>query len=630
MKELRDVLVGLGVEEVELLPDSRIREHLALDSTETVELESLLRRRFGVIVNLWDTHDYTLRELDEQIGQARGEAAAVIRIPAARARGYERDGLWGNLRVDELVLGSGVEGEALVAGGRRLSHSELRDAVVTAAARLSSRGVRRGDRVVVQLPNDVELIVLTLALSRLGAPAVLAPVTLRRHELEQVVRVTQPAAIAVPHSYARFSHLDLARQLAADHACLRLVLVAGTATATVTDPAGDTAADGGAATLIDLTALCRPSGTRPLPDDPGPATLEDPALCLLSSGTTGPPKVIPRIAQAYAYQLLRTVELSGVGPESVYLAVMPATHGFVLGCPGVLGTLAAGGRVVLGSSAEPSVAFDLVERESVTHTTLVPALAQRWVEAAATSGADLSSLRVIQVGGARPRPDQVDRIPAVLGCQVQQCYGMSEGLLCYTALDDPDEVVFGTQGRPASSADEVRVVDAAGEPVPPGEVGELLTRGPYTVAGYYADPEADRECFTPDGFYHTGDLVRWGPSGCLVVEGRVRDVINRGGEKISAVELDLLVAQHPAVAAAAAVAGPHPRYGEEICLYVVPSPGHAPDLDELRSFLVGRGLARYKLPERLEVVPELPVLGIGKVDKKTLRSWAHRLAAERR
>ncbi|MFF0227189.1 (2,3-dihydroxybenzoyl)adenylate synthase [Streptomyces sp. NPDC004629] len=477
-------------------------------------------------------------------------------------------------------------------------------------ARLAALGIGRGRPVVVQLPNDIELVVLTLALSRIGAPPVMVPVTLREFELEHVVATARPVAIAVPRRHGRFDHLTLARRLRDRHPGVRQLLVSGAGPKDTAD-------------TVDLSALCATPGSdeeEPVAE-PEFATLDDPALCLLSNGTTGKPKIIPRLHEAYGHQLRHTPAVAGVGPDSVYLAVMPATHGFVLGCPGVLGTLGAGGTVVLGPSTEPEAAFALIEREGVTHCTLVPALAERWADAARGTGRDLSALKVLQIGGARPHPRQIQHIPHTLGCRVQQCYGMSEGLLCYTALDDPEDIVLHTQGRPLSPADEIRVVDDEGRPVRAEGTGELLTRGPYTVVGYHAD--ADERAFTPDGFYRTGDLVRLHPSGALIVEGRTRDVINRGGEKVPAVELDLLAAEHPAVAAAAAVAAPHDRFGEIVCLYVVARAGGPDlDLDGVRRFLQDRGLARYKLPERLEIVDELPYLGIGKVDKKTLRAAA--------
>ncbi|MEU7176124.1 AMP-binding protein [Micromonospora tulbaghiae] len=541
----------------------------------------------------------------------------LARIDPERARHYRESGLWGSSRVDQTVLAAArirPDAVALTAGGRSLSHGALAAAVASAAARLTTLGVRRGDAMIVQLPNDLELVVLTLALSRIGAPPVLTPTALRDYELDQLVRIVRPVGIAVAATHARFDHLAMARRLRAAHPSVRRLVVSD----------ADDAAD---ESVVDLIALCEPMDG-PSASEPETAQLDDAALCLLSSGTTGPPKVIPRLQQAYDYQLRITPNLAGVDQDSVYLAVMPATHGFVLGCPGVLGTIGAGGRVVLGHSAEPAVAFELIERERVTHCALVPALAQRWAEAATDTGHDLSSLRVVQVGGARPSRPQVERIPRALGAVVQQCYGMSEGLLNYTSLDDSTDIIFDTQGRPASPADEILVVGADGNPVPPGGVGELLTRGPYTVAGYYADDAANAKSFTGDGYYRTGDLVRvHQPSSSLVVEGRCRDVVNRGGEKIPAAELESLAGEHPAVAEVAVIGVPHERYGEIVCLYIVCRDGlPAPDLREVRGFLAERGLARFKLPECLEIVERLPYLGIGKVDKKSLRASVDKTA----
>jgi len=273
-----------------------------------------------------------------------------------------------------------------------------------------------------------------------------------------------------------------------------------------------------------------------------------------------------------------------------------------------MGTLMRGGRVVLGPAA-----LDVMARERVTVTAAVPALAARWADAVEAGVPRPRDLRVLQVGGARLAPASARRLRGVLGCGLQQVYGMAEGLLCFTRLDDPEEVVVGTQGRPASRDDEVRIVD-----------GELQARGPYTIAGYFRAPEANAAAFTEDGFYRTGDLVRRLPSGNLVVEGRVKDVINRDGEKVAAAEVEDLALGHPAVAQAAVVAMPDPLSGEAVCLFAVPRSGGAPTLHEIRAFLDRRGLARYKLPDRLELVAALPLTAVGKVDKARLRERAAR------
>jgi 2,3-dihydroxybenzoate-AMP ligase len=259
----------------------------------------------------------------------------------------------------------------------------------------------------------------------------------------------------------------------------------------------------------------------------------------------------------------------------------------------------------------------------------VPALAIRWLEANAAERFDLSSLEVLQVGGARLVPEVARRIGPAIGCRVQQVFGMAEGLLNYTRLDDPDGVVVETQGRPLAPADEILIVGPDGEPVADGEPGELLTRGPYTIRGYYRAEAHNARAFTADGFYRTGDIVRRDAGGNLTVEGRAKDLINRGGEKISAEEIENLLLAHPAVEEAAAVAMPHPVLGEQTCAYLVLRPDETVDLAAVSAYLDSRGVARFKWPERLEIVAALPVTNVGKIDKKKLRDdIAARLAAE--
>jgi len=206
---------------------------------------------------------------------------------------------------------------------------------------------------------------------------------------------------------------------------------------------------------------------------------------------------------------------------------------------------------------------------------------------------------------------------------------MAEGLLNYTRLEDPDEEVFTTQGRPCSADDEIRIVDEDGQDVPPGTPGELLVRGPYTIRGYYNVPEHNARAFTSDGYYRSGDVVRLSELGNLVVEGRAKDLINRGGEKISAEEIENLILAHPGVFNAAAVAMPDAILGERTCAYVILRPGASLSLAELVTFLHAQQIAKFKLPERLEVVDAFPLTSVGKVSKKDLREDINRkLAAE--
>jgi 2,3-dihydroxybenzoate-AMP ligase len=353
------------------------------------------------------------------------------------------------------------------------------------------------------------------------------------------------------------------------------------------------------------------------------------AVFLLSGGTTGLPKLIARTHDDYAYNVRAAAEVAAVDAETVYLVSLPAGHNFPLACPGILGALLAGGRVVMLPSPEPVRAFATIAAESVTHTATVPAVTARWLEHADQHGADaLATLRVLQVGGARLADDLARRIKPVLGATLQQVFGMAEGLLNLTRLGDDQETICTTQGRPMSPADEVRLVDAFDVDVPPGEPGSLLTRGPYTPRGYYKAAEQNTRAFTAEGWYRSGDICRMTPAGYLIVEGRDKDMINRGGEKISAEEIENLVYELADVRQVAAVAMPDPVLGERVCLYVVPKPGIPVVLEDIREAIEKLGVARFKLPEHLVVVEELASTPVGKIDKKGLRAdIAQRLAS---
>jgi len=249
----------------------------------------------------------------------------------------------------------------------------------------------------------------------------------------------------------------------------------------------------------------------------------------------------------------------------------------------------------------------------------VPPLALLWMQAAPTTKSDLSSLQVLQVGGAKFLPESARRVRGTLGCQLQQVFGMAEGLVNYTRLDDPDVIVCETQGRPISEDDEVLILGEDGQPVGEGETGDLLTRGPYTIRAYHNAPAANARSFTDDGFYRTGDVVLRRPSGHLVVMGRSTDHINRAGEKISAEEVEDHLIAHPAVFDAAVVSAPDPYLGERIVAFVIAN-GEAPRAVALKAWRRKRNIAEFKVPDQIVFTPEFAVTAVGKIDRKTLRA----------
>ncbi len=509
--------------------------------------------------------------------------------------------------------------EALVGGDLRLTYRELAVRVDRLAVGLHDLGLRPGERVLVQLPNLPEFLLLYFALARLGVLPIMALPPHRQAEISYLAEFGEAVAYFIPARYRGFDYPALARELWPRLPALRHTVVVG-------EPAPD---EPGFvpfnALLADVDAAEAASILSAYHPDP-----YDVALFLLSGGTTGLPKLIPRTHADYLYNSEASGDVAGFDANTVYLAVLPIAHNFPLACPGAQATLMHGGKVVLAPTTEPEEVFRLIERERVTHTSVVPAMAIAWLDHPARSRYDLSSLRVLQVGGARLNPEVARRVRPVLGCTLQQVYGMAEGLLNFTRLDDPDHVIEETQGRPVSPADEVRVVDDAGRDVPRGELGELLTRGPYTIRGYYRAPEHNAAAFTPDGYYRTGDLVRQDAQGNFSVEGRKKDMINRGGEKISAEEVENHILAHPSVHNVAVVAMPDPVLGERACAFVVLRPNATLTLPELVTFLERRGIAKFKLPERLEILDALPLTSVGKVSKQALRERAAALVAAER
>ncbi|WP_413250229.1 (2,3-dihydroxybenzoyl)adenylate synthase [Sinomonas flava] len=531
--------------------------------------------------------------------------------PAELAAEFRTKGYW-----EDRALGAYVhdtadrlpEKTALVDGGVRMTYRELADRMDAGAERLLALGLRPDDRVLVQLPNGWQFAVFTFACFRAGIIPVMALPAHRRYELAFLADLAEVRALVVPDLIKEFDHRELAAEVAEAVPSVEWTLVSGDA-----GPAGTQ--------LEPLLAPGHdPAGARARLDAAAPDP-DSPACFLLSGGTTGLPKLITRTHNDYAYNVRVCSEAAGLTEETVYLGTLPASHNFPLACPGILGAFFAGGTAVMLPSPSPARVFATVEAERVTMAAAVPAVAQRWIEyQQEAGGTQLASLAVLQVGGSRMPDELARKVRPVLGAQLQQVFGMAEGLINMTRLDDPDDVVCTTQGRPVSEADEVRIVDELGNDLPDGEAGAILTRGPYTPRGYYRAPEANERAFADGGWYASGDVVERRPDGNLVVQGRDKDMINRGGEKISAEEIESLVYRLEEVTMVAAVAMPDPVLGERLCLYVTLRPGAELTLERVQEALRSYGIAAFKLPERLVVVEELPTTKVGKINKKELRA----------
>ncbi len=533
--------------------------------------------------------------------------------PAEFRERYVREGYWRSATIFDSVAEAAhdcPDRAAVVDSRRVLTFAQVLDEARRFRSVLAGHGLARGDRIIIQLPNCAEFATLALACFGLGTIPIMALPALRRAELEYLAKLSHARAIAIAPEHRGFDHAGLAQELKRDISSLECVF-------SVAPAAG----------CIDLNESV--SGFAA--NDESAADPFDVALFLLSGGTTGLPKLIPRTHADYLYNAREASKVCGLTPESRILIALPAEHNFPLAAPGLLGAMLSGATAVFTQSTRAEELAATIARERITHLPCVPTLAITLLELPERERWRLESLRVVTVGGQRLQEPTARALRRALPeLTVQQVFGMAEGLICFTHLEDAAGVACTTQGRPLSPADEIRIVDAAGRDVAPGELGELWCRGPYTIRGYYCAADRNAESFTRDGFYRTGDLVRLTVSGNLSVEGRIKDQINRGGEKISAEEVESHLIAHPAVSAAAVVAMPDRTLGERACAYVTLNGSAELSLDDVREFLDARGLARFKWPERLQVVDAMPLTNVGKIKKTELRRDIEaRLAAER-
>jgi len=522
-----------------------------------------------------------------------------------RAAGYWRGETFGAMLRDRAR--QHPDRIALIDGVRRWTYAELDARADAIAAGFIATGLRPGDRVVVQLPNCAEFYAVIFGLFRVGILPVYSLFAHRLMEVEHAARSAQARAYVMA---ALPEFVALAAALQSRLPLLRHVIV-------VDDVQPDTVS-----LQTDwrmLSELMQRGADTALPPEPQPS---DVAFLQLSGGSTGLSKLIPRTHDDYIYSLRESARICALTPDDVFLVVLPAAHNFPMSSPGALGAFYAGARVVLARAPSPEVAFPLIAAERVTVTSLVPPLLLVWLQAQAARAAhDLSSLRLIQVGGAKLGAEVARRVKPVLGATLQQVFGMAEGLVNYTRLDDPEETIIATQGRPISPDDEIRVVDDYDQDVPAGEPGYLLTRGPYTIRAYHANPSANARAFTEDGFYRTGDVVRVTPEGYLVVQGRADDHINRAGEKISAEEIEDHLLAHPQVFDAVVVSVPDEFLGERSCAFLI-AQGNAPRPKpvEIKRWMRARGLADFKVPDQVVFVDQFRQTAVGKISRRELRA----------
>jgi non-ribosomal peptide synthetase component E (peptide arylation enzyme) len=523
---------------------------------------------------------------------------------SGRARAYEKLGYWpGRTLYDafEDALARVPNKVLVVAGKVRWTYSQVAEKVNLLACNLAKMGVGRGDVISIQLPNWPEFLVIHLAATRLGAITnPLLPIY-RAKELRYILSFAHTKMVFIPHRFRNFDYPVLYRELAKDLPDLQHICV-------VDSSAPDD--------MLDFSALLCSSDRALLPLERFDGN--EPAVLIFTSGTESSPKGVLHSHNTLMFGNVIAPILLHLTEDEVIWAVSPISHATGLEW-GVRQAIVLSGTIVLQDMWDVEAALELIERERCTFTTAATSFAAMLLESPSINKRDLSSFRTFLCGGAAIPASLGAAMLARIGCNLIPCWGMSE---CFAAtmarVDDSQQRRWGADGCTMPGTETAIFDDTRARQLPPGETGEIATRGPHVCLGYFDDPERTAETFA-DGWLFSNDLGVMDEDGYLRVVGRKKDIINRGGLKISAREIEELLGQHPAVRAVALVGVPDARLGERSCACVVPVAGAMVTLAELVCSMRNAGVSDYKLPEFLALLEQLPMTPTGKIQKFKLR-----------
>jgi acyl-CoA synthetase (AMP-forming)/AMP-acid ligase II len=515
---------------------------------------------------------------------------------------YRAEGHWTASETLASLLARNVrdfpDDDAVVdASGARLTYGELGSRAAALAAALRDRGVGRGDAVGIQMPNFVEASIVHCAVDILGGVAVPLVPMFRDLELLQAIEATRMRALFLPGTYRRYDHDAMGERLRAKHLALAVVSLSER------PPEG----------IEPLAELLR----TPIPDEPdwieGPRAPDDPAAVLFTSGTEAAPKAAVHTNNTLLVNNRSLRSLLGLDRDSAIFMASPVGHGTGLGF-GVRFAVFLGSKLVLQDIWEAEAAAKAMAREGCVYTHASTTFAQDLLSLPRDQLAS-SSLRYFVSGGASVPPGFARALRDATGCTLLRLYGQTEGFM--TTINRPEDPLERLDGFDGSAAPgvELEVRDDDGEALEPGSIGELTCRGPHRCLGFLNDPQRTAATFDSEGWMRMGDLGKLDESGYLNVVGRRKEVISRGGYKFSPREVEEQMLEHPAVRGAALVKMADPRLGERGCAFVILGEGEGLSLEDLVGFLKERGLATFKLPERLEIVDEFPSTPSGKVQK---------------
>ena len=498
----------------------------------------------------------------------------------------------------------------LVDGTGRWTNREFRQSVDKLAVSFIELGIQPKDRVLLQLPNWHEFVFSFLALQKIGAITVILIPRHNQTEINHFCNLTEPVAWILPEQYGKIAYQPIIDDVLTENPQIKNIIQVR--------PRGETTyhaleklMDRGDLTPENEKAL---ENRRPDPDEV--------SQILPTGGTTGLPKLSPRTHNCY----MNNVEYHGyrweITSQDTIMVVTPLGHNLSVHW-GMGAALFFHAKLVLLDSVRPEDICEWVQRERVTAIPAVPALFARIVQMPDLSRYDLASLKKISVGGAPSTPELVKSVYEKIGAQFVNGFGSVEGTCASTRLGDSIELICGSVGTPICPYDELKVVDQNDNEVEAGVDGELVSKGPGIFTGYFKAAEREKT-FTKDSFFRPGDQAKKDAEGNIWITGRIKDIIIRGGENISAVEIESLMSEYPGVVDSAVVGMPDKILGERVCAYVVLKPGAEVTLEGLVSYLKGKGASVLQLPERIEVIEEIPMTRVGKVDKKHLREMIRR------
>jgi cyclohexanecarboxylate-CoA ligase len=536
-----------------------------------------------------------------------------IRLDPVKTQTLRAAGVWRNRTLGDDARERAIREPDRVCirdGRRAITYAEVFAEARGVSAGLWALGLRPGDVISFQLPNWIEAAVIDIAASMLGL--IVNPIVpiYREFETTAIVRDCKAKALFIPETLRNFNHVEMALNIRA--ACPNLehiVVVRPSAVAMRAD-------------LLDYEALVRTDSSSMAWPSVSPDSVK---FVLYTSGTTGTAKGVMHTHETIDRVLRGCMEFWRLAPADAILMPSPVTHitGYLWGLEAPFGW---GSPTVLMERWNADEAVDLIDQYRLAMTISATTFLQELLDAAARKRTSLPSLKVFACGGASVPPALIRRANATLNCRAFRVYGATEVPLIGRGCVDPNDQATAADTDGTIVDFEVRIVDDQGGQLPDGREGEILARGPSQCVGY-VDQAATRASFDQDGFFHTGDLGYRTSAGALVITGRKKDLIIRGGENISAKEIEDILIGHPGIREVAVVSMPHARLGEAVCAFViVAQPGLT--LRDLACHLEKAGIARQKFPERLEVVDDMPRTAAGKIKKDILRGIAARLVGE--